>query len=347
MSYVKLDTDILDSTLWIDRDAREIFITALLLAVPFEVRESMPQYEVRSLAATAFIVPPGWYGFVRAAGVGIIRRALLEQESGLGALERLGAPDEESRSQSWEGRRLVRVNGGYIVLNFFSYRDRDHTSATRQKNYRDRKKSGMEAKILEQNCLCDCCRNVLEEPYVSYVVQDHHHESGLKRGVICRSCNALVGQVESDKPAAETRDYVIAYIERWSLRYVTESRRDITQAVGSKHKAKAEEVVNSFELAWSIYPSRGDHGNPKAPALKAWRARIAANVLPEDLIAGIERYAKFCDATGKTGSEFVKMASTFFGPSKFWLEPWKSPARSAGSREARNDAEITRFARGE
>jgi hypothetical protein len=140
MAYVKLDTAVLDSTLWVERECREVFITALLLAEPFEVMEPLPQIAVRTLDLTGFEVPPGWYGFIHAAGSGILRRALVENEAGMAALERLGAPDHESRSPEYDGRRLVRVNGGFIVLNFFKYRDRDHTAATRSKRYRDRQK---------------------------------------------------------------------------------------------------------------------------------------------------------------------------------------------------------------
>ena len=142
MAYVKLDTGILNSTLWVDRECREVFITALLMAEPFEAIEPLTTYAVRTLDPMPFEVPPGWYGFVRAAGVGIVRFAMAEPEPGMLALERLAAPDPESRSQDFEGRRLVRVDGGYIVLNFFKYRDRDHTAATRSKRYRERLKAG-------------------------------------------------------------------------------------------------------------------------------------------------------------------------------------------------------------
>ena len=35
---------------------------------------------------------------------------------------------------------MVRVDGGYIVLNYIKYRDRDYTAAARAKRYRDRQK---------------------------------------------------------------------------------------------------------------------------------------------------------------------------------------------------------------
>ena len=140
MAFVKLDTGILDSTLWIERECREIFITALLMAEPRETVEPLAQLEVRSIKQTGFTVPPGWYGFVPAAGSGIARRAMLDIEVGLKALEDLGAPDQESRSDEFDGRRLVRVDGGYIVLNYMKYRERDYTTAERSRRYRERLK---------------------------------------------------------------------------------------------------------------------------------------------------------------------------------------------------------------
>ena len=142
MSFVKLDCGMLDSTLWVDREARELFITALLMAKPIELREPMKQIDVRSLELTGFEVPPGWYGFVEAAGTGIVRRAGMDSEAGLNALERLGSPDNESRTPDHEGRRLVRVDGGFISLNYDLYRTKDHNNAERCRRYRQKKLDG-------------------------------------------------------------------------------------------------------------------------------------------------------------------------------------------------------------
>lgn len=140
MPFVKLDTGILYSTLWFERDARELFITALLMAEPREITESIPQLMVESLELTGFVVPPGWYGFVRAAGIGIIRQAGMDRGEGMKALQELGNPDIESRSSDYEGRRLVRVDGGFVVLNFVKYRDRDQTTVDRSRRWRQRQK---------------------------------------------------------------------------------------------------------------------------------------------------------------------------------------------------------------
>ena len=142
MPFVKLDCGILDSTLWLDRDSRECFLTALLMAQPCEFSQPVEQLEVRALTPTGYQAPAGWYGFVPAAGVAIIRRAgISEQERGLVALERLSSPEAESRSPEFDGRRMIRVDGGYLILNFMKYRDRDYTGAERAKRYRDRKKA--------------------------------------------------------------------------------------------------------------------------------------------------------------------------------------------------------------
>lgn len=140
MPFVKLDCGILDSSLWIERAQREIFITSLLMAEPYVLDKAAPQFKVRSLEPTGWVIPPGRYGFVRAAGVGIVRRAGVDSDPGLDALEKLGSQDPDSRSEDFDGRRLVRVDGGYIVLNYFKYRDYDYTAAERQQRYRDKQK---------------------------------------------------------------------------------------------------------------------------------------------------------------------------------------------------------------
>ena len=107
-----------------------------MMARPMKFETPQAQIEVCTLAETGFVVPPGWYGFVEAAGPGIIRRALMDDAPGVAALQRLGAPEDASRSSAHEGRRMVRVNGGYVILNYWAYREKDHTAAIRMKRHR-------------------------------------------------------------------------------------------------------------------------------------------------------------------------------------------------------------------
>lgn len=145
MAYVKLDCGIVKSTLWMDREAREVFITALLMAEPTTIEKPTPQLEVRNLNETGWMIQPGAYGFVDAAGVGIIGFARIDMEAGMAALERLGSPELSSRSQAHDGRRLARIDGGYLVLNFAAYRDKDHTAKDRMRRFRERQKEARHA----------------------------------------------------------------------------------------------------------------------------------------------------------------------------------------------------------
>ena len=149
MPFVKLDCDMLESSLWDWTPERHIFITALLMAKPFELKEPQPQLEADSLNPTRWIVPPGKYGMVNASGVALIKKALtlshvdcleggVDVKDALAALNALGQPDEDSRSQAFDGRRLVRIDGGYIVLNYQRFRDKDHTATERKKLQRQR-----------------------------------------------------------------------------------------------------------------------------------------------------------------------------------------------------------------
>lgn len=184
MSFVKLDAGILTSTLWGDLEGREVFITALLMAMPYELEYPVEALAVRTLEPLGFTVPVGWYGFVAAAGVGIVHASRLDAELGLVALERLGAPDPESRTPDFEGRRLVRVDGGYIVLNYMKYRDKDHTAKDRMKRFRARKKAEAKAPPVApalRQALAPALRN--ETAHGNGVTRNVTHSRGKKAEV--------------------------------------------------------------------------------------------------------------------------------------------------------------------
>lgn len=172
MPFVKVDCDILNSTLWADKPARDVFMTSLLMAIPFATDEPIPQMEVRTQKLTGFIVPAGRYGFVNTASIGIIVRAQVDSESGLQALERLGEPEAMSRSPEFDGRRMVRVSGGFLILNYDKYRERDYTAPERARRYRQR--------IASQRNITPKSRNVTQaEAYTEAEVQDQVEGGGV------------------------------------------------------------------------------------------------------------------------------------------------------------------------
>lgn len=144
MPFVKLDQGILNSSLWVDVALRDVFITALLLSRPHELREPTEQLDIETGEPTGFVIPRGWYGWVDASPIGLISRAIIEPEKGFAALRRLGLPEAGSRSKAFDGRRLARVDGGFVVLNYVTYRDRDHTAGERMTRYRLRQREARE-----------------------------------------------------------------------------------------------------------------------------------------------------------------------------------------------------------
>lgn len=99
---------------------------------------------------------------------------------------------------------------------------------------------------------------------------------------------------------------------------------------GKERKGKditchASVTDSRFDEIKNVYPKRGGGQNWK-DAEKRYNARIREGHTHEEILAGCERYASFIQITGKANTEFVKMASTFLGDNKSFLEPWTPPA---------------------
>ncbi len=62
-------------------------------------------------------------GIARVSEVAVPNLANLPKEQCDAALQVLSSPDPRSRSQDYEGRRIARVNGGFRILNYFTYRE--------------------------------------------------------------------------------------------------------------------------------------------------------------------------------------------------------------------------------
>lgn len=66
------------------------------------------------------------------------------------------------------------------------------------------------AKIVEQGYKCDLCETDIDEKNFH---QDHNHQTGQLRGVLCRKCNLGLGHFEDD---IEVLEMAIAYLERYN-----------------------------------------------------------------------------------------------------------------------------------
>ncbi|MDF7658344.1 helix-turn-helix domain-containing protein [Erwiniaceae bacterium L1_54_6] len=111
-----------------------------------------------------------------------------------------------------------------------------------------------------------------------------------------------------------------------SLEPNIETNKNIGTSAGAAMPSRnaKREYSPEFETAWQAYPKRAG-GNPKPSAWKAWSARIREGAKPDDMIAGVIRYAAWVLATGKLGTEYVKQAARFFGPDRHFDEAWEVP----------------------
>lgn len=121
--YTKLFGSLIGSTLWRDdsKELKIVWITMLALV--------------------------NRDGIVEASIPGLADFAKVSIEECEAALERLQEPDEYSRTPDHEGRRIEKIQGGWRVLNYKSYRqkfdedDRRAYWAARKRKERERKKS--------------------------------------------------------------------------------------------------------------------------------------------------------------------------------------------------------------
>lgn len=118
----------------------------------------------------------------------------------------------------------------------------------------------------------------------------------------------------------------------------TESEPPVVPQRGARRIETPPEFIRFRE----VYPDRAGDQNWRR-ALHACQARIAEGHTWAEILDGAERYARFIEATGKLGTEYVKQAATFCGPDKAFLNPWIPPPSKAESRTATNLAGITEW----
>lgn len=121
IGYTKLFGSMLDSSVWqLSKDARLLWVTMLLK----KDRDQIVRAAVPGLAHAA-------------------RLTLPETEAALAELER---PDKYSQSPDHEGRRIVKVDSGWFIVNGAKYRDtlsaedRREYNRLKQQEYRKRRK---------------------------------------------------------------------------------------------------------------------------------------------------------------------------------------------------------------
>lgn len=117
--YTKLFADIITSSIWNEDDqTRVIWITLLALS--------------------------NADGFVSGVPTSLAVLSRVPLEKCKIALNRLTSPDPESRTKEHDGRRIMEVEGGWLILNYPKYRERisddPHAVAARERQRKHREK---------------------------------------------------------------------------------------------------------------------------------------------------------------------------------------------------------------
>ena len=102
----------------------------------------------------------------------------------------------------------------------------------------------------------------------------------------------------------------------------------------------------NFSIFKAAYPKRsGSQLWPKA--ITEANARLREGATKREMVEGAYRYAAYCNAIDKTGTQYVMQAATFLGPGKHFLEPWDPPPSKSEALEQRNRRHAIDFIEGQ
>ena len=88
--------------------------------------------------------------------------------------------------------------------------------------------------------------------------------------------------------------------------------------------ADAQPDTDDFEAFKAAYPKRAG-AQRWQQAMRAANARQREGSTLADMVAGAERYCRWCELTGKVGTEYVMQAASFLGRERHYLAPWHPP----------------------
>lgn len=120
-----------------------------------------------------------------------------------------------------------------------------------------------------------------------------------------------------------SRDMRIAAPELVGLIDELESLR--AQVKPAKAGSKYPPAFDAAYGAMAAIKTKWRAGSTKPAAFLKWKERINAGASEAEMIAGAEKYAAHCKATGRE----VAMAQTFFGRGEHYTADWAIPASAA------------------
>lgn len=174
--------------------------------------------------------------------------------------------------------------------------------------------------LLKQHEKNELCRNRKDQDAINRLEQSLFR-NGAESGTV---------------PQAGHLDEVKQYRLRKQTVPLTDGNSTVNGTRNHKETSRKKYIyTEDFLKAWEAYPPRlGD--STKTKAFEAWTARLNQGHTPEEIYAGVLRYAEFCEHTKKTNTEFVMDAKTFFGPGEHFKKSYAIP-NGNGQQQRVND----------
>lgn len=253
--YNKIFTKILDSSVWLEsNETRIVWLTMLA---------SMDQDGFCQFAAPA----------------NLAHRAIVTLPAAEAAIKVLEGPDEHSSDPDNQGRRIERVDGGWMVLNSSKYRDIVTAAESRNKN-RERVQ-----RFRKKLSLTPCTGHVM--PCNDLVMQSEAYAEAEAR-------NPLPPLGKSNSPSAQEQNPEIVELDIYS------AARGLGEKIGMGHSGgkglhkltsaiqqaqrrwpdkRIEQVVDDIVTLWREYLAQGHH----APvALHNWLETVGRFIDSDD-----------------------------------------------------------------
>ena len=111
------------------------------------------------------------------------------------------------------------------------------------------------------------------------------------------------------------------------------TKKPSKQPASNQQETKENEGIKKGESLFArfrdAYPARA--GSQRwQEAEKRFSARQKEGVAPEEMVAAAARYSMFCEAVGRTGTEYVKQAASFLGDPENLESQWEPPRSQNG-----------------
>jgi hypothetical protein len=261
--YTKLFGSILASTIWREPDTtRLVWITMLALSDK--------------------------HGVVEASVPGLAALSRVSEPAARMALATLSTPDPDSRSQLEDGRRIVAVDGGWLLVTHAKYRakmNRDlrrNYLAVKQRECRARRKVRETVNM-----------NVNSQP-LSTMVNPVNLPDKRKKKIRKKDQRLLSEQaptsIEGEFPGF-TQD------EASHIASLTTIQQSVTETSTSRAIARAATAAlrDGFVAFWAAYPARQGRKNGKQAALDAWMRLAPSLALQRGILGAVGTYAASTD----------------------------------------------------